>query len=491
MPTIPFAEWVPDSADLGNPGSPAIINAVPAVNSYRSHPSLVPTTSALTDRPRGAIEGIDKQKNVYQYCGDEDNLYVLSGSTWTDISKLATTYTTTEEERWEFVRWKEKIIATNYDDDPQQITFGGANFSDLTTALRFRHVAVVGDFVVAGNTYDGTDGAVRDRVRWSAINDETDWTVSPTTLSDFRDLKAGGGIQQIIGGQYGVILSENSVYRMAFVGTPKVFQIDEVLPGVGLVAPGGAAILAGTVYFPSEHGFVALRGGTQEQFIGSGRVDEYFSDDLDRDYLHRVSSIADPNSNRVYWAYPGAGNTGGRPNKIIMYDVGLNKWGHLETEIELLWRAGGVGQTLEQLDSISTNIDTLGISLDDPQFKGSAPLLAGFDENFESGSFSGAGLTAVFTTREQRLHTGFKCALNGFKPLVDGGTTTARVGTRNKLADDVVWGPPLTQRSSGQFRPRGANKSFHRFELTVTGDFKDAIGVQIDPKDAPRSEGRG
>lgn len=490
MPVIPFNEWVPDAADLGNPGSIGIVNAVPALSSYRDHPSLTSTTTALTDRPRGAIEAIDKEKNVFQYAGDETNLYSLVGTTWTDISKVATTYTTGDAERWEFVRWKEKVIATNYNDSPQQITFGATNFSDLTTDLRFRHVAVVGDFVVAGNTFDGTDGAVRDRVRWSAIGNELDWTVSPTTLSDFRDLKAGGGIQQIIGGQFGVVLAEKSVWRMSFVGTPTVFQIDEILPGIGLIAPGAAAILANTVYFPSEHGFVALRGASQETFIGAGRVDEFFSNDLDQDYLHRISSIADPKSRRVYWAYPGAGNTAGRPNKVLMYDTVLNKWGYLEVDLELIWRAGGVGYTLEQLDNISASIDALPSSLDDSQWKGSAPLLAGFDSAYSSGSFGGTPLTATLTTKESKLNSDTRTMLNGFKPLIDGGTTVARVGSRNRQADNITWGPSLSLRNTGRFTAR-ANANYHRFELTISGGFKDAIGVQLEARDARKSQGRG
>jgi hypothetical protein len=490
MPVIPFSEWVPDAADLGNPGAITLLNAVPSINSYQPHPSLVANSTALTDRPRGAIEALDAAKNVYQYAGDETNLYSLSAGTWNDVSKVATTYTTSTEEKWEFVRWKEKIIATNYDDDPQQISFGGTNFTDLTTDLRFRHVAVVGDFVVAGNTFDGTDGAVRDRVRWSAINDETDWTVSPTTLSDFRDLKSGGGIQQIVGGQFGVILSERATYRMAFIGTPKVFQIDEILPGVGMLAPNSGAVLGNTIYFPSEHGFVALRGASAETFIGAGRVDEFFRTDLDENYIYRISTVADPKSRRVYWAYPGAGNTAGRPNRVIMYDVALNKWSYLAIELELIWRAGGVGLTLEGLDAISTNIDTLGVSLDDSSFKGSAPLLAGFDTSFSSGSFSGAPLTALLETKETELHTGSRTQLNAFKPLVDGGTVTARVGTRSRQADNVGWSPVLNLRDSGRFTTR-ANSNYHRFELTVSGDWKDAVGVQVEPKDARKGQGRG
>lgn len=492
MPIIAFNEWVPDASDLGNPGSVSIRNAVPAINSYKPHPSLVSATNALTDYPRGAIEAIDKDGNVYQYAGDETNLYSLTGSTWGDVSKVATTYATATEEKWEFVRWKEKILATNWNDSPQQITFGGTNFTDLTTALRMRHLAVVGDFVVAGNTFDGTDGIVRDRVRWCAINDETDWTVSPITLADFRDLKTGGGVQQVVGGQYGVVLSDKSIFRMTFVGTPRVFQIDEIMPGVGMLAPNAASVLGNTVYWPSEHGFFALLGGSQERPIGVGRVDQYFRNDLDEDYLYRISTVADPKSRRVYWAYPGAGNTAGRPNRVIVYDTGLDKWSILDVDLELIWRAGGVGATLEQLDTLyGTNIDTdVPVSLDDSSLKGSAPLLAGFDTAYTSGSFSGANLAATLTTKEVELHTGSRTQLNGFKPLIDGGTVTARVGTRSRQANTVTWSPSLSLRNSGRFTTR-ANSNYHRFELSLSGGWTDAIGVQVEPKDARKAEGRG
>ena len=489
MPVIRIGEWAPDAADLGNPGAVSVVNALPGLNSYQPMKQLVSTTNALTARPRGAIEASDKSSNVFQYAGDATKLYSLSGSTWSDISKGGG-YTTGTEERWEFARWKEKVIATNFSDNPQAITFGGANFADLTTSLKFRRVAVVGDFVVAGNTFDATDDTVRDRVRWSAQNDETDWTVSASTLSDFRDLKAGGGIQQIVGGEFGVVLSEKSVWRMTFVGAPTVFQIDEVLPGVGLIAPGGAAVLGDTVYFPSEHGFFALSGGATKIPIGAGRVDKFFRTDLDEDYLHRISSVADPKSGRVFWAYPGAGNVNGRPNKIIAYEPSLNKWGYVEKDVELMWQSGGVATTLEQLDSVSSSIDALQIPLDSSQWKGSASTLSAFDTDFKAANFDGSAMTGVFETKEVALHEGSRTQLNSFVPLVDGGTVTARVGSRNRQSDEVNFGSSLTQRASGLFTTR-SNAVFHRFELTATGDWENAIGVQVDKQGARRSHGRG
>src|SRR5690606_30942078 len=126
---------------------------------------------------------------------------------------------TGDEERWEFAQWKNKCLAVNFSDNPQQIIFGGSEFSDLTSALKARHIAVIRDFVVMANTNDGVDGNVPSRVRWSAFNDETDWTVSASTLAGSNDLKTAE-VSRIFGGEFGVIFQPGAVWRMSFVGSP-------------------------------------------------------------------------------------------------------------------------------------------------------------------------------------------------------------------------------------------------------------------------------
>lgn len=604
MAIIPFKEWIPDAAALGNPGSPVITNAIPGLNSYLPFPSFSVITGALDARPRGAIEAIDNSGNVFNYAGDASKLYQLSGTTWSDVSKSGG-YSTSD--RWEFARWKSQVLATNFDDSPQKITFSGANFADLTTAFKARHIAVIREFVFFGNTTDSTDGEVRHRLRWSAFDDETDYTADPSTGADVRDLIVGGAIQAVVGGQYGVVVSERSTFRVTFSGAPTWFQIDEVLPGVGTIAPGSVVRLGDHVFFISEQGFVALTAGSSPAYPGSGKVDRFLRNDLDTDHLERVSAVADPKSGRIFWAYPGAGNTSGRPNKVIVYDVNLGRWGYAEDELELIWRQSGVATTLEELDDFSlgselvstgdfasdtnwtkgtgwtigsgvathaagtaseisqdisavedtyyrvefdvsgrtagsvtpelggtagtaisaddtdiketiragadgdiafsatsdfdgsidnvsvkevTSIDDLGISLDSGQWKGGDPQLAAFDENFKSGSFTGSAMTGTFETKEVETHAGHRTHLNAFRPLVEGGSVTGQVGTRNRQTDEVTWSSVLTQSSSGRFTTR-ANARYHRFRLIAADDWDDAIGVQIEPSEARKAGKRG
>lgn len=490
MPVINFSEWLPDAADLGNPGSLSVINAFPGLNSYKPVPALVTQTNALTGRPLAAVSARDKDGNIFQYAGDSTKLYELGGTTWADVSIVAG-YLTAAEERWEFARWKNKMLATNLADDPQQITFGDALFANLTTDLKAAHIAGVGNFVVMGNTTDVVDGTVPNRVRWSAFNDETSWTVSPVTLSDFRDLQAGGAVLGVVGGEYGVIIMEQSVWRMSFVGSPTVFQFDEVLPGLGALSRGSIVDLAGTVYFLSEQGFVALTAGTQAEFIGAAKVDTFIRNDIDMSNLHRVSAVADAQAGRILWAYPGSGNTGGRPNKILVYDRALQRWSLIEDEIELLWRGSSSALSLDAADEFPDDIDAVGApTLDSSIYAGGAPQLAAFDDVFESGFFAGTAMTATIDTREAEFNPGRMTHLNAFRPVVDGGTVTAQLATRDRQTDSFAFGATLTQSASGRFTKR-ANARYHRARLVLSDEWKDGIGISVEADDVRPGEKRG
>lgn len=489
MPVIPVTEWLPDAAPLGNRGSIQIINAIPGTNSYRPMPSFSALTSALGARPTGAIDVRDRSGNVYQFAGDVDTLYQLSGSTWNDVS-LSGGYSTGAGERWEFVKWKNQVLATNFSNNIQTLTLGGSNFANLTTDFRARRLAVIQNFVVAGSTYDVTDGDRPDRIRWSGFEDETDWTVSPVTGSDYRDLK-GEPIQRVFGGEYGVIFSNQSTYRMDYVGAPTWFQIIETLPGVGLISPGAASRIGDLTFAWTTQGFVRIQDGTGFAPIGAGKVDDWAFDDLDDAYLERISSVADPRSGRIFWAYPGSGNFSGRPNRILCYDKNLNKWSMIEDEIELLWAAGGVSFTLEQLDSFSSSIDDLAVSLDSSQWKGDGNLLlSAFDDEFKHGFFQGNPMTATVDTKEMEIHPGHRTMLNSFRPLVDGGDVRAVVCSRSDQRSNVSYSAELTPTSTGRFTHR-SNAKYHRIRLIASGEWSEIVGVQIEAKDARKAGFRG
>ena len=482
--------WEPDKAAIEIDGVVDALNCVPGASGYAPFGALVTVTDALDAYPRGAVQLRDDSNAVFQYCGDAAKLYRNVSDAWTDAS-VSGGYSTAAGDAWEFAKWRNTIIATNYTDNPQTLTLGGTTFADLTSALTFKHVAVIRDFVVAGYTDDNTDGEVPWRVRWCAFQDPTDWTVDPSTLADFEDLPQRK-IQRIFGGEYGIIFQDESITRMTFVGAPLVFQFDEIVPGLGLLAPGAAVRANDIIFFLSPRGFYALANGSQVQPIGLDKVDDFVLQDLDRSNLHRISAAADPENQRVFFCYPGTGSVDGVPNKIVCFDYGRGRWSHIDQVCELLWEASGAAVTLEGLDSIYPDIDAMPISMDSPTLIGGQRTLAGFFSDYKSGFFNGAARTATIVTREYMFDGDRRTRVGGFRPMVEGDAVslTARIGTRSDIAQPVVWSELKTPRTGGRVVCR-TNGRYHRIELNVSGDWSKAFGILVDKRDVGSGGRRG
>jgi hypothetical protein len=400
-------------------------------------------------------------------------------------------YDTADAEVWEFARWQNTVIATNYTNDPQVITLGASNFANLTTDVKFKHIAVVRDFVVAGYTSDGVDGPVPWRVRWCAFKDPTDWTVDPATLCDYEDLSQRE-IKRIFGGEYGVILQDEAIVRMTFVGAPLVFQFDEVVPNLGLLASGLAARSADTIFFLSTKGFFSLTNGTNVAPIGHEKVDATVLTDIDLTSLHRCSSVTDPKSHRVYFGYPGGGNADGLPNKILCYDPSRDRFSEILVEFELLWEAAGAATTLEDLDTLYGDLDAMDVSLDSSRWIGGSNAVAAFDSLYMSGFFDGANMDASIETREYAFDAAQRTRVHGFRPYVEGDNfeITGKIGTRSDIADDVTYSSLLTPNTGGRICCR-ANGRYHRFVVNISGQWTQAFGVLVEQRDLGYGGRRG
>jgi len=478
---IPFGEFLPDLPVLKNPGATEALNVIPSANSYLPLKAVSPITDALGARCRGAVTARDKSGQVYNYAGDETSLYSLSSNTHADISNG--TYALAESENWEFVKFGETLIATCINESPQSITLGGASFADLGgTPPKARHCAVVSNFVVLGNINDGTDRP--QRVRWAGINSTTSWTPNADTQSDFQDLFSdgnygGGWIMGVTGGEYGNVFQEYSIWRMNYVGSPLIFSFEEVLPGVGTPCKNSITQEGRITHFLSQDGFMQLIDGSQVQAIGKNKVDNYFFNDFDATYPERVIGSSDPNSGIVMWIYPGSGNVNGQPNKILIYDSVNNKWSRAEDLLEWIYSAIGQGYTLEQLDAVSTNLDTLTPSLDSRAWMGGALQLAVYDDDNIKGTFGGVAMNGTIETSEAQIVKGKRSFLSGVRPLVDGDgvVNTVQVGTRNLQNNTVSWGSAVTPNADTGISNTRVDSRYHRVRVNTSGDYDHAIGI--------------
>src|ERR1019366_6512986 len=200
------------------------------------------------------------------------------------------------------------------------------------------------------------------------------WSASQTTMSDSQTLPDGGAITGLVGGEYGLVFQENAIQRMTFVGTPVIFQFDKISRNLGCTIEGSLAFDGVLSFFVNRRGFFMMTDGQQITPIGTQLVDRYFWTDLDTSNLNRVSSAIDP-TNKVYViSYPGAGNNGGTPNKMLVFNYEANRWARATPgDHELIYYgATQASQTLESLDAISTSLDALPFSLDSSIYQGVA-----------------------------------------------------------------------------------------------------------------------
>lgn len=94
-------------------------------------------------------------------------------------------------------------------------------------------------------------------MQWSALGDESSWTASATTQADFQDIPDGGSVVGLSGGEFGLVFLDRSIHRMAYVGTPLIFQFDNISRNLGCYEANSIIQYAGTTFFLSDDGFYA------------------------------------------------------------------------------------------------------------------------------------------------------------------------------------------------------------------------------------------
>lgn len=479
---IPFGEYLPDLPEYGNPGLTIAKNCLPYATDYQSFPSMVAFSNAISGVARGFITTRDKDGNTFSYCADTSALYRLSTATWVDSSRTAGgAYQTAYDDNWEFEQFGQSVVATNLTDAVQTITLGASNFAALSgSPPKARHIASVREFLVLGNVTDYSSGAsTPNRVHWSGFDSITTWAPAAATQCDYQDLQGDNGyIQRVMGGEYGIIFQERAIWRMTYIGPPIIFQFDQIEPGRGTPAPGSVIKHGAQIYYLGQDDFYKF-DGIQSIPIGNNRVYRTFLEDFDTALYHKISAVALPDKPFILWAYPGVGNMGGNPNKILVYNWIDNRWALIESTIERFCTNWSQGYTLDQLDSFGT-LDALAYSLDSRAWTGRSLNLAAFDSSHKLNLFTGTAMDAVFEIGERRLFENKRALVTNITPLIDDpGTVTVYAGARNLLTQTASFGAAISVNTDGE-APVMSEGRYHVIRVEVTGGFNHAQGVMAD-----------
>ena len=395
---------------------------------------------------------------------------IVSGA---DTGTVTFQYVTPENQRWRFTQFGNVLVAANGGNRLQGYNVNSStNFSDLAAdAPQSRYVTVVRDFVVSGYVNDAT---IRpNRVQWSALGDESSWTNSATTQADFQDIPDGGAVVGLTGGEFGLVFMDRSIHRMSYVGSPLVFQFDNISRNQGCYEANSIIQYGGTSFFLSDNGFYAC-DGQQIIPIGNEKVNRFFFDDVDEGLLPLMSSAVDPARKLVIWAY--ASLSSATVDKLLIFNYEIGKWTSGTTNASRVATSSTPTFTLEGLD-VFGDLEDIQTSFDSRIWLGGKMQFAGV-KDAKVITFSGANNTAYIETGDIEV-PGTTSAITMAKPIVDNGSGNVALVSRRLLSEQVVFGSQTVADAENRVSIRGVGR-YHRLQLTPTGLWKTTVGMDID-----------
>jgi len=405
------------------------------------------------------------------YAAGTTRLFKLDTSdfSWDDIS--AVTYSGTSG--WKFTQFGNSLIAANESNTMQYIdVMSGTTFADLAAdAPKAKFVTVVRDFVVSGY-----QSSYKNRIQWSGINNEKTWTTSATTQADFQDVPDGGFVQGVTGGEFGLVLLERSIVRMSYVGTPLIFQFDNIARNRGCFEPNSVIQWQGITYFLGDDGFYACDGQNLVN-IGAEKVNRYFFNTLREEVISTMSAAVDPINNLIVWGYPSTDLN----YRALIYHITTKRWSYADSTATRVAPVSTPSVTLEGLDNFSASIDALGVSLDSRTWLGGKLLLLGINGS-KLITFSGASKTADIETSDIQADAN-QSMITMVKPIVDNGSGSASVASRLQLNQTVSFPSVTAANSENRIGARSYGR-YHRVKLEPSGNWTTAIGMDVEIQQA-------
>jgi len=477
----PLSGFLPD-VDTSTPG--AIIdctNVVPYATGMRGAPTPVAVQGvpALAAECRNAAVASKLDGTRRVFAGTAAKLYELSGGAWADVSRGAS-YSLGADDRWDFVQFGNSTLASNKSTAIQRSAGSGA-FADIATAPKAAIIEAAGGFVLAFNTNEGTYGDSPDRWWCCGINDETTWTPSLTTQATTGRLVSSPGAitaAKSFGDQV-VAYKDRSIYLGRYVGTPAVWQFDQIPGDIGCVGP-DAVTDTGPAQIFVGRGDIFSFDGTRPVSIAEGSVRQWFYNDASQAYLYKTSLIHDKQNN-VVWIYYVSNSYDSAasvvyPNSALVYHLGRKQWGRCTQSIEAAMNYVSAGMTM---DTLPGTFDTLpNVGFDSQYWLAGGRITTVFNTSHQLSSLSGVTGASSMTlfdvgddqqvTRLERLRVAYQAA----------PTSATCSGFSRMSRGDVPGSGGSGSYSAGKFDLRQSGR-FHRVKVDATGNWS-AAAVDFD-----------
>lgn len=478
---IPFGAWQPDFPPIGNPHLVEATGCLPTIASYEPFRELAITTDALDAKCLGAVAARDIDQAAHMYAGNSTKLYELEAFSWTDRSKVGGYGPAGDSTRWRFATYGDRMVAVNGSDPPQYIDMSTAAtaFDDLAgSPPSAQYIASFGSFLVLGSISGSSMS-----IKWCGFNDTENWTAG-TGQSDEQEFAEGGRLTGLGGVDVLYIFQERAIRRMNYVGGLTIMQIDKLAEGIGCIEPNSLVQFGNLFFFLSEDGFYKFDGvnivpiGTGAD--GGAAFDQWFQENAARAYWPQMSSSINPNKKIVCWAFCSTGS-GGSPDMILAYNWVSKRATVVPYMVEYL--LGGTSLGISPDDLVSTDADTLTVSVDDPIWLGGAYYFAAFDTDHAMGSFTGDTVEATFTTNQSRANLAGRATVMAFEPITDAASATVAGAASDAPSNSPTFLAAVSMQQSRRCPQRGVNGNYFAAKAVIpagqTWTFADGVNVEL------------
>lgn len=502
MPYIPIRGFAPD-ADPTQPGVLTFCQLlIPTLNGMRALPGDAQASSAVASAVASAVsltklDGTIRVLAATQ--GTTSKIYELGTNDWTDRTD-GTTYTATANVQWTFAQYRDIVLAVQ--PGHTLLKSDASNtFTNVTArAPKARIVEVVLDFAmlfniddtsaISSNTSTASTGFAniygKQEDRWicSAAGDIDSWTADIATqatsgrLTDYPgEITAAKRLGSDI-----IVFKRRSMFLGRYVGSPQVWSFVAV-PGEGLGTwgPGGVVSIESALLFWGYDNFY-LFDGTRPVPIGTNRVADFATSDLDQEFAERVVGFHDRQNWRVYWWY--ASNRGlgtGALDAFLCYNYRSDRWGRGDKLVRTAFEFLEPGITYDELGDFFDTYDDLPTSTYDGAFQATGTFKpATVDTSDQIQKLEGVPTESAYTTGDIGKD-GITQLVTRVRPRFK---TAPSSGTQSHFSTDTEGSANSTVRATTGMR-RGAfdhvwSARWHRFTHSYAQVDMELLGIDIE-----------
>ena len=266
-----------------------------------------------------------------------DGVAVSRTKKWYDITRgpgAGGAYSATATENWTSTVMGGVLVMTNGFDEPQywELISGVPatvqkmqNLNNFTASTECKSMRAFRSFLVALNITSSGINYPR-VVKWSTEagvqTTPTSWDISSATV-DAGEYELADSKGEILDGlplrDTFMIYKEDSIYSMSYVGTPFIFQFNQLSPSVGALSKNCVAEFDGGHFFLGN-GDVYINDGQRIQSILPHKIRDYIFGEIDGSNFKKSFVVADYGNTEMWACFPTPTSATNQCNKAVVWN---------------------------------------------------------------------------------------------------------------------------------------------------------------------------